>query len=56
MYPVDVICLGCPATLGGTAGSGDEEHFAPAAIERVATEPEWPATDRLAGPGRSSTQ
>jgi hypothetical protein len=42
MYPVDVICRGCPRTLGGIAQSADERRFAPAVIERRDDASEWP--------------
>jgi hypothetical protein len=34
MYPVRVICRGCPSTLGGTARENKEYLFDPATIER----------------------
>ena len=34
MYPVDVICRGCPQAFGGIARSGNEYRFDPAVIER----------------------
>ena len=34
MYPVRVICRGCPADLGGTPGPGGTMLFTPAVIER----------------------
>ena len=34
MYPVKVICKGCPATLNGVTRDGNESAFDPAVIER----------------------
>jgi hypothetical protein len=42
MYPVDVICRGCPPGLGGNAGPGHERQFDPAVIERHMPGTEWP--------------
>jgi hypothetical protein len=46
MYPVNVICRGCPAALarGGTA-RGAEMRFDPAVIERKMTGLEWASDD-----------
>jgi hypothetical protein len=40
MYPVDVICRGCPETFGGITRPGGESRFDPAVIERE-LEGEW---------------
>jgi hypothetical protein len=42
MYPVSVICRGCPRAFGGIERPGDESRFDPAAIERPLDAPEWP--------------
>ena len=44
MYPVKVICRGCPKAFGGIArAEKDESIFDPAVIERKATAAEFPA-------------
>src|SRR5262249_27107987 len=43
MYPVNVICRGCPSALGGIERPGHERQFDPAVIERRAPEIEWPS-------------
>ena len=43
MYPVNVICRGCPPGLGGNAGQGHESQFDPAVIERHMPGTEWPS-------------
>ena len=42
MYPVNVICRGCPPDLGGIERPGDESRFDPAVIERKMPGKEWP--------------
>jgi hypothetical protein len=42
MYPVSVICRGCPRAFGGIERPGNETRFDPAAIERPMDAPEWP--------------
>ena len=42
MYPVNVVCHGCPEALGGVTRPGDESRFDPAVIERKAEGTEWP--------------
>ena len=42
MYPVNVICHGCPETLGGIERPGHESRFDPAVIERKMEGTEWP--------------
>src|SRR5690349_6525414 len=34
MYPVSVVCRGCPEEFGGIARPGNESRFAPSVIER----------------------
>jgi hypothetical protein len=46
MYPVNVICRGCPATLGGIERPGNESRFDPAVIERKMEGTEWPRDGR----------
>jgi hypothetical protein len=41
MYPVNVICRGCPAEFGGIERPGDESRFDPAVIERAMDGTEW---------------
>ena len=41
MYPVNVICKGCPAEYLGIERPNDESRFDPAAIERKADGTEW---------------
>lgn len=43
MYPVTVVCRGCPAALGGIEGPGNVSRFDPAVIERPMRGREWPA-------------
>jgi len=43
MYPVNVICRGCPAEFGGIERPGQESRFDPAVIERKAEGMEWPS-------------
>ena len=53
MYPVNVICRGCPEELGGIERSGDESRFDPAIVERkmpgreleIAGKPGWSWAD-----------
>ena len=42
MYPVNVVCHGCPEALGGIVRPGDESRFDPAVIERKMEGREWP--------------
>lgn len=42
MYPVNVICRGCPSALGGIERPGHESRFDPAVIERKMEDPDWP--------------
>jgi hypothetical protein len=42
MYPVNVVCHGCPETLGGIVRPGDASRFDPAVIERKMEGREWP--------------
>lgn len=44
MYPVSVVCRGCPAGLGGTAVGDGLRRFEPAVIERRMAGSAWPAT------------
>ena len=46
MYPVRVICRGCPSHLGGIARPNDEQRFDPAVIERKMAGTEWPPDGR----------
>lgn len=41
MYPVNVICKGCPAEFLGIERPNDESRFDPAVIERKANGTEW---------------
>jgi hypothetical protein len=41
MYPVNVICQGCPAHFGGIERPGDESRFDPAVIERSMEGMDW---------------
>src|SRR5262245_16775735 len=50
MYPVNVICHGCPKSFGGIARPGNEFRFDPAVIERKMDGLEW---DAAGGPGWS---
>jgi hypothetical protein len=45
MYPVNVICRGCPRPLGGIERPGGEYRFDPAVVERKMAGDEWPAKD-----------
>jgi len=45
MYPVNVICRGCPRALGGIERPGGEYRFDPAVIERKMAGEEWPSND-----------
>ena len=45
MYPVNVICRGCPQALGGIERPGGEYRFDPAIVERKMAGEEWPAND-----------
>jgi len=42
MYPVNVVCRGCPEELGGTRLPTGEMRFDPAVIERKMPGAEWP--------------
>ena len=42
MYPVNVICHGCPQALGGIERPGGEYRFDPAVVERKMLGKEWP--------------
>jgi hypothetical protein len=42
MYPVNVICRGCPQPLGGIERPGGEYRFDPALVERKMAGKEWP--------------
>ena len=55
MYPVNVICRGCPAEFGGIERPGNESRFDPAVIERKAEGTEWPRTSPD-GHGKSWTR
>jgi hypothetical protein len=45
MYPVNVICRGCPQPLGGIERPGGEYRFDPAVVERKLAGAEWPEKD-----------
>jgi hypothetical protein len=45
MYPVRVVCRGCPARLGGSEIDRDVTRFDPAVIERKMSGAEWPRKD-----------
>jgi hypothetical protein len=45
MYPVNVICRGCPREFGGIARPNGEFRFNPAVIERKMPGREWPDDD-----------
>jgi len=45
MYPVNVICHGCPQALGGIERPGGEYRFDPAVVERKMAGAEWPLKD-----------
>jgi hypothetical protein len=42
MYPVNVVCRGCPQALGGIERPGGEYRFDPAVVERKMAGHEWP--------------
>ena len=42
MYPVNVVCHGCPEALGGIERPGDNSRFDPAVIERKMDGTDWP--------------
>src|SRR5262245_14155173 len=42
MYPVNVVCHGCPEALGGIDRPGNTSRFDPAVIERKTEGVEWP--------------
>jgi hypothetical protein len=42
MYPVDVVCLGCPEALAGVRVPGGGMRFDPAVVERRMAGIEWP--------------
>ena len=44
MFPVNVVCDGCPAEFGGILRQGNESRFDPAVIERKMAGTEWPST------------
>jgi hypothetical protein len=46
MYPVDVVCLGCPDALPGTRLPGGGMAFDPAVVERRMPGREWPEDGR----------
>jgi hypothetical protein len=46
MYPVNVICRGCPMEFGGIDRPGNEWRFDPAVIERKMPGAEWPPTGK----------
>ena len=43
MYPVNIVCRGCPEELGGIKRPGHEFRFDPAVIERKMPGKEWSA-------------
>ena len=43
MFPVNVVCDGCPAEFGGIQRQGNESRFDPAVIERKMAGAEWPS-------------
>jgi hypothetical protein len=45
MYPVNVICHGCPQLLGGIERPNGEYRFDPAVVERKMAGEEWPQKD-----------
>ena len=45
MYPVNVICRGCPQHLGGIERPNGEYRFDPALVERKMAGEEWPSND-----------
>ena len=42
MYVVNVICRGCPESLGGTTRANGDRQFFPAVVERGMSGREWP--------------
>jgi hypothetical protein len=46
MYQVDVVCRGCPESLGGVALPDRQRRFFPALIERKMAGHEWKTDDR----------
>src|SRR6185436_13206506 len=42
MYPVNVVCRGCPDEFGGTRLPNGDSRFNPAVIERKMPGSEWP--------------
>ena len=46
MYPVNVICRGCPAEFGGIERPNHESRFDPAVIERKRAGSEWGPEDK----------
>ena len=42
MYVVNVICRGCPESLGGSTRPNGDRHFFPAVVERGMSGREWP--------------
>src|ERR1044071_4276449 len=46
MYPVNVVCHGCPYGFGGTRLPNGDSRFDPAVIERKMSGPEWPREGR----------
>jgi hypothetical protein len=47
MYPVNVICRGCPRSFGGIVRPGNEYRFDPAVIERKMEGIEWTFDDQV---------
>ncbi len=45
MYPVNVVCRGCPYQFGGTRLPNGDSRFDPAVIERKMPGAEWPRKD-----------
>ena len=45
MYPVNVVCRGCPDEFGGTRLPNGDSRFNPAVIERKMAGSEWPRED-----------
>jgi hypothetical protein len=46
MYPVNVVCRGCPRAFAGIERPGGEYRFDPAVVERKMAGTEWPAKDQ----------
>jgi hypothetical protein len=46
MYPVNVVCHGCPREFGGIERPGGDFRFDPAVVERKMAGAEWPAKDQ----------